>query len=219
MRKQRALRPFIISLVFILILLIKLPAQAFADDALTYIYTYTGNPYTYITTDSPFTTSNYVTVVITSPTPLYASVSQNQATTAGLTLSISDQYQTFPADHVATREYVQFIKFYTLNPNGTPSNWYITAGDNWTDTYDNPYSNYVSTHYGYDQSQYVQLPLYNGGAENTNTPGIWTLNTTGGTAAAPEPSTLLLLGTGLFLLVGTFAFKKKSDPDNDRVAT
>jgi PEP-CTERM motif len=189
-----------------LTLLFLCSAAAVADTI--YTYTYTGNPLSTPIPSSgyqaPFNSSDIVTASFTTSSPLGSNIAFSPLTFDSLTMS-SGPFTLTEATAVDPRICL------STNASGAISTWYIgenfdpidgivtintTSGEKCGGT------SFGST-FGTDEIG-VDYPSTIG-AFNSDDPGTWNLTVT--TTAAPEPSTLVLLGSGLVSIVG-FARRK-----------
>lgn len=152
------------------------------------IYTYTGNPFTdFSPGTNPYTTSDYVHGWFTTAAPLAANLSAYDIT--GVVLSW--EFNDFADDHLPIT-------------SGPPASFYLTDTNVSTDGSGNITTWKIGVTDGY-QTHYISTFATNGFASdldngalnaqagplawNINSPGIWTIT--------PEPSALLLLGSGI----------------------
>jgi hypothetical protein len=145
------------------------------------IYTYTGNDFTSAT--GPYTTSDFVSGSFTLASPLGDDLSNYTVTP--LSFSFSDGVQTL-TNSSTDLTLINFVV--TTNSSGAVTEWSIdlsTQGGGGIYTHNNP---------GVLVNDEGELSDGSFGY-TTNSPGTFTVAET--PAVAPEPASLLLLGTGL----------------------
>lgn len=164
------------------LLLIALTASAMADAT----YSYTGNPFT--TTASPYSSGNFVTVSFTTLAPLGANLTDAVFTPVQFTFSD----QLFIMDNTGFSLSTHFQV--STDANGAFTNWFMwvfDGGNNYIETINLPG---ITSDYARHGSQTSTGTV-------SNAPGRWGDNSLG-TSTVPEPSGLLLLGTGTAALAG-----------------
>jgi hypothetical protein len=146
----------------------------------TYTYTYTGNNFTSVST--PYSTSDSVSGWFTLSAPILSSIYAQQVTP--ISFSFTDRVQTITNLNAAESSAFFLV---TYNAGAFPY-WDIVV-------YSSDFVGAIST----DGS----LSSGDGGAsgraygEDFSSPGTWTITDNAAPSATPEPSGILLLGTGL----------------------
>jgi PEP-CTERM motif len=179
-----------------LILAALLSTSALADT----VYTYTGSTFTMgktnSTPDPPFTTSDSVSGWFSVAAPLAANMSFGSVSL--IAYSFSSGIDTIT--HVDPSSYFDFRV--ATDSTGAIDLWIIDLEGLITDptfsavgSYNNSSVYYLVDDFG----------IRGGGVVgwNRNDPGTWTSSTTDPSPATPEPSSLILLGTGALGLAGT----------------
>jgi len=158
---------------------------AFAD---SFTYSYTGNDFTFAA--APYTTSDSVAGSFTTNAPLGGNLSGANITASVLSFSFTDGVQTFTQATPGLIE-VSIGDFYT-NATGAITSWDITIADGDFDFIES-FGPLVIGPIPQDDGILTDTPVEEFGT-NANDPGTWT--------STPEPSSLLLLGSGLLGLGG-----------------
>jgi hypothetical protein len=179
------------------IIALALPLPAFAD---TFTFEYTGNDFTYFQYTgggTPYGPTDYVSGEFTATLPSVLNLPGDGLTPNSY--SFSDGIQTL-TDTTAGILVAYFSL--TTDSNGNPTAWDVLVSQQYS---------YISSSIGIDQvvNANASYALYSYASTAPNYyPGTWTItdDTTGSLvtpiAATPEPSSLLLLGTGFIALAG-----------------
>jgi hypothetical protein len=166
--------------LFAFLAAVLLPLPCVAD---TVTYTYTGDTFTYVV--GPYTTSDFFTAQITLSAPLADNLPYFTSVTP-ISFSFSDGVQTITE---ATASLPNSVFFFATDGTGTISYWNIRVSDpsviDELGTYNE--SNGLHLDYGYLDGG-VSIGV-------SSTLGTWT--STSDIAVAPEPSSLMLVATGI----------------------
>jgi len=168
-----------------------------AVQAVPTTYVYTGNPFTDVT--GPYSTSDFVTAMVTLASPLAANMPLTQV--IPLAFSLSDGLQTITNSTAGSSTF-----HFATGPTGMITGWELGAqvGDGFPDavifTFGSPFAPGV----GGDQAGFDQNGPNPGFAFNDNSPGTWTK------AAVPDAgSSLAVLSLSLTALgVAARQFKR-----------
>lgn len=184
------------------------PASAMAD---TYTYTYTGNDFTYVQPGvptagiyNPFTTSDSISGYFTLSTALAPNLSFGQISVDSAVFT--DGFQTLDAASIPTHDVSVEV---ATDSSGNISSWGIYFGVNgevittnnvWLEEWD-------GLDYVVGDAGVTNEDGYSMSANNGDDPGTWTVSTSDSPSPVPEPSGLLLLGTGAIGGLGVFRRK------------
>jgi hypothetical protein len=174
-----------------------LPLPMLAD---TYTYSYTGNDFGALIDLSPsasqvFTTSNFITIDFTLSAPLADNMT-DVATSTTITpdsFTASDGYQTFTNLNATVS-----VFDIDTDASGQITYWNILAGtiNGGTQYYDQSF--YIPGTYFVDQALFdATSPTTFVRAQTIDNQGTWTVTDNSAPAATPEPSSFILLGTGM----------------------
>lgn len=168
--------------VLVLLGAISLPLPLLADTT----YTYAGNDFTIA--DTPYTTSDFISGYFTLSSPLGDNL--GEAVISPALFSFTDSVDTIT--DLTPSVYSEFQV--STDSSGDITSWYIVLNDNADDQINTGKGSIVSDYDYYGENF----------AANTDDAGTWTDNAPSPT---PEPSTLLLLATGLLGLAGAVRHK------------
>ena len=174
--------------------LLLVPTAASADT----VYTYTGNNFN-VVHGSDFTTSDRVSGYFVLPTPVPANSGFSDPPANTPIYNFTNGVETL------TNQTAQDATFqFSTDAQGNISQWFILI--------DSTHGSLATSNYGADISLDEDNGTYDptGGGTSANLqygqidadPGTWTTSTS---APTPEPSSLLLLSTGLLGVAGTLA--------------
>jgi hypothetical protein len=152
------------------------------------IYTYTGNNFTFA--DAPYTTSDFVTIILTFATALPANLTGNPTEEFPTSFSYSDGVQT-----ITQAAYYSQLSVFNTNAAGAITAWDTEVRGDAANHY------YVFSYDGagtpQDTGESRSAQYGDSYGLNNNAPGVWTET---GSNSVPEPSSAAIIALALTLL-------------------
>jgi len=170
---------------------------AYADT----VYTYTGNSFT--TVQAPYTTSDFISGSFTVAAPLAANIPFAFANVTPLAYSFSDGLFTYTDKTSPALDSVVFSL--STNATGAINTWNITVGD-FLSADTNVFGIRSFNLGGLASSDFGTLTIDGSlvRGSNTQSPGAAWVVSTVTPSSVPEPSSLMMMGTGIVTMFGAF---------------
>jgi hypothetical protein len=163
-----------------------MPLRMYADT----VYTYTGNNFdNFDYANTSYSTSDFISLSFDVEAPLAANLSTVMLTPTSYT--VSDGVETLNQMTVS-----ESIFIFSTDASGNINDWNLVF-----EILDEDRAILTYWHPGLIDGGDASLNGFGDGAWNVNSPGTWTSSTTP-PSTVPEPSTLLLLGSGLLATRG-----------------